>query len=40
MLLEMAETGGGSVTEKDLQIQELKREIRELKEQVPQWISG
>lgn len=26
------------MTEKDLQIQELKREIRELKEQVPQWI--
>lgn len=26
------------MTEKDLQIQEFKREIRELKEQVPQWI--
>lgn len=38
MLFEMVETGGGSVTEKDLQIQELKKEIQKLKEQVPQWI--
>lgn len=26
------------MTEKDLQIQELKKEIRELKERVPKWI--
>lgn len=26
------------MTEKDLQIQELKKEIRRLKEQIPQWI--
>lgn len=26
------------MTEKDLQIQELKKEIQKLKEQVPQWI--
>lgn len=26
------------MTEKDLQIQELKKEIRELRAQVPQWI--
>ena len=26
------------MTEKDLQIQELKKEIRELREQVPKWI--